>query len=45
MDELQVGGVKGYASDALFLGFFRLILPVADDRMTDRGKLDANLVL
>jgi len=45
MDELQVGGVKGYASDALFLGFFRLILPVADDGVADGGKLDANLIL
>jgi len=45
MEEFEPVGVKRDAVDATLLGFGGMILAVADDRMTEGGKLHADLVL
>ncbi len=43
--ELQLGGMQCYPLDAAFFGFFRTVLAIADQGMSDGGELSPDLVL
>lgn len=45
MRELQMSGVQRDPPDSSLGGFLRLVFPVTDYWVTDRGKLRANLIL
>ena len=45
MNEFQIRRMKRHAGNSTLRGFFRTVLPIADDRMPIRGKLHANLIL
>ncbi len=45
VNKLKMDGVKSYTSDQLLICFGPVILPVADERMTDSRELCSDLVL
>jgi hypothetical protein len=45
VDELEVGGVEGYAGDAALVRFVRAVLAIADDGVSLGGELHADLIL
>jgi hypothetical protein len=45
MNKLQTGCVKSNPSDSPLRGFVRVILPVANDGVTERRKLHSDLIL
>lgn len=45
MSELKMRCVQSHARNAALRGFFRVVLPVADDRVANRGELNSYLVL
>ncbi len=45
MNELKMRRMKSDAGDSTFGGFLRAVLSVADDRVTDHGKLHPDLIL
>ena len=45
MDKLKIRGVKGHTCNQLFSSFRAMIFPVADDRMSQRRELRADLIL
>lgn len=45
MNELEAGRMKCDPSYSTLRGFVTAILPVSDDRVAQRGKLDPDLIL